>query len=132
MAAPARSSQRGVANPLLNQVPWNAVLLKQRHSTATKRMRCPNRYFEPPAERLKNVAIHISIHQRRSILRFEDPTTLPIARIFLDHLHHFRIYVDFPEACLRFRGHFLVRESGPSNTNNRVLEIEIINVRAEG
>jgi hypothetical protein len=39
MAVLAYSSQRSVANPLLNQIPWNAVLLKQRHPTVTKRAR---------------------------------------------------------------------------------------------
>jgi hypothetical protein len=68
MAVLAGSSQRSVANPLLNQVLWNAVLLKQRHSTVTKRMRRPDRDFELLTERLKNVAIHVSVHQRRSIL----------------------------------------------------------------
>jgi hypothetical protein len=43
MAVLACSSQRSVANPLLNQIPWDAVLLKQRHPTVTKRVRRPDR-----------------------------------------------------------------------------------------
>ena len=64
MAVLASSSQRNVANPLLNQVPWNAVLLKQRHSTVTKCMRRPDRDFELLAERLKNVAIHVPVGEQ--------------------------------------------------------------------
>src|SRR5882762_8050417 len=130
MAVLAGRSQRSVANQLLNQVPWNAVLLKQRHSTVTKCMRRPDRDFELLAERLENLAIHVSVYQRRSILRFEDPPTLSIAKVVLDHLHHFWVHVDFSEACLGLRGHFLMHESAPTNSNDRLLEIDILDVQA--
>jgi len=54
---------------------------------------------------------------------------LTIAKVFFDHRHDGWIHIDLSVAGLALRGHFLRSESAPTNTNHRLFEVEIFDMK---
>src|SRR5271156_6581689 len=94
-----------------------------------ERMSRSDRDSELLAEWLQNKAIHIPIDQWRSVAALEDSTRCSIAKIRLNDRHCAGVYVHFSMASFTLRGHFLVNESGPSDVNNQLREVLILNVK---
>src|ERR1700678_2836984 len=126
----ARCLERRMPNPTLDQVTGNTTLLENGDSPVPERMSRSDRDSDLLAEWLQNKAIHIPIDQWRSVAALEDSTRFTIAEIFLNDLHRAGVYVDFPVASFSLRGHFLMNESGPSDVNDQLREVQILNVKA--
>src|ERR1700719_825275 len=82
-----------------------------------------------PAKWLQNKAIHFPIDRWSSVAALEDSTRCSIAKIRLNDRHCAGIYVHFSMARFSLRGHFLVNECGPSDVNDELREVQILNVK---
>jgi hypothetical protein len=82
-------------NPTLNQITRNAVLLKDKYTAVTECMSRPDRYFNPPADRLQNMSVDVIHDQGCSVLRLRGPANLTIANMLPDESHNSRIHIDF-------------------------------------
>jgi hypothetical protein len=116
-------------NPTLDQVTGNTTLLENGDSPVPERMSRSDRDSDLLAEWLQNKAIHIPIDQWRSVAALEHSTRFPIAKIFLNDRHRAGVYVHFAIAGFTLRAHFLMNESGPSDVNDQLREVQILNVK---
>src|ERR1700722_13088219 len=116
-------------NPTLNQVTGNITLLKNGNSSVTERMSRSIRNSDLLAEWLQNIAIHIPIDEGSFVAALEDSTRCTFAKIFLNDRHRAGVYVLFSMTGFTLRRHFLVFESGPSDVNDQLREVEILNVK---
>src|SRR5271168_5192248 len=125
----ARCLDRGMPNPTLDQITRNEILLEHGDSPVPERMSRSDWDSELLAEWLQNKAIHIPIDQRRSVAALEHSTRFTIAKMFLDERHRAGVYVHFAIPGFTLRAHFLVNESGPSDVNDQLREVQILNVK---
>jgi len=116
-------------NPTLDQITRNPILLENGNSPVAERMGRSDWDSDLLAEWLQNKAIHIPIDQRRSVAALEDATRCTIAKIRLNDRHCVRVYVHFSMAGFTLRGHFLMNESGPSDVNDQLREVQILDVK---
>src|SRR5271156_5138655 len=116
-------------NPTLDQITRNKILLKNGDSPVPERMSRSDRDSDLLAEWFQNKAIHIPIDQWFSVAALEDSTRFTIAKIFLNDRHCAGVYVHFAIAGFTLRAHFLVNESGPSDVNDQLREVQILNVK---
>ena len=117
-------------NPTLDQITRNTILLENGDSSVPERMSGSDRDSDLLAQWLQNKAIHIPVEQWGSVAALEDSPRCSIAKIRLNDCHRAGVYVDFPMASFTLRAHFLVNESGPSDVNDQLREVQILNVKA--
>src|SRR5580658_574706 len=117
-------------NPTLDQVTGHTTLLENGHSPVPERMSRSDWDSDLLAEWFQNKAIHIPIDQWRTVAALEHSTRFTIAKIFLNDRHRAGVYVDFAIARFTLRAHFLMNESGPSDVNDQLREVQILSVKA--
>src|SRR5271170_4594908 len=125
----ARCLERRMPNPTLDQITWNAILLENGDSPVSECMSRSDRDSDLLAERLENIAIHIPVDQRSSVVALEDSTRCTIAQVRLNDRHRVRVNIYLAVAGFTLRGHFLVHESGPSDVNDQLREVQILDVK---
>ena len=76
-----------MADPFLNKVARDSVLLQDRDSAVTKCVRRGGFNPEFLQQWFQHISIDVSAHQRGSFLRIEDSSSRPIANVFLDDFH---------------------------------------------
>lgn len=103
-------------NPTFDQITRNKILLENGDSPVPERMSRSDRDSDLLAEWLQNKAIHIPIDPWSSVAALEDSTRFPIAKIFLNDRHRAGVYVPSAIAGFTLPAHFLVNESGPSDS----------------
>jgi len=116
-------------NPTLDQITGNITLLKYGNSSVSECMSRSFRNSDLLAEWLQNIAIHIPIDQWSSVAALEDSTRRTIAKVRLNDRHRAGVYVHFSVASFALRRHFLVFECGPSDVNDELREVQILNVK---